>query len=122
MKANYKAGKNIAMKVPPHEYESTVSFYRNVLELDELTPNTPDATPCFEFGDKVLWIDCVKGCSQAEIWLEICTDDPKLAAEHLRHEKIDRCDDIEPLPEGFNGFWISSPCNIVHLITGDESA
>ena len=122
MKAKYTAGKNIAMKVPPHEYESTVAFYRNVLELNELTPNTPDAAVRFEFGGKVLWIDRVTGCSQAEIWLEIQSNDPKLAAEHLQGQKIVRCDDIEPLPEGFNGFWVSSPCNIVHLITADESA
>jgi hypothetical protein len=28
MKPQYKAGDNIAIKVPPHEYEKTVSFYR----------------------------------------------------------------------------------------------
>ena len=27
-----------------------------------------------------------------------------------------RCDDIEPLPPGFRGFWVSSPASIVHLV------
>jgi hypothetical protein len=27
-----------------------------------------------------------------------------------------RCDDNEPLPEGFKGFWVVSPVGIVHLI------
>jgi hypothetical protein len=28
-----------------------------------------------------------------------------------------RRDEIEPLPEGFKGFWISNPANIIHLIS-----
>jgi hypothetical protein len=27
-----------------------------------------------------------------------------------------RCDRVEPLPEGFEGFWIASPASIVHLL------
>jgi len=27
-----------------------------------------------------------------------------------------RCNEIEPLPEGFRGFWIADPAGIVHLV------
>ena len=108
MSTTFKPGDNIAMKVPPHEHEATVVFYRHVLGLEELTDEISDATPRFKFGDKVLWIDRVPGISQAEIWLEICTDDPNEASGYLAQQGVIRCDQIERLPEGFNGFWISS--------------
>jgi catechol 2,3-dioxygenase-like lactoylglutathione lyase family enzyme len=36
-KVKFAAGRNIAMKVPPHQYEATVGFYRDVLGLKEIT-------------------------------------------------------------------------------------
>ena len=34
----------------------------------------------------------------------------------------ERCDEIERLPEAFNSFWITSPCNIIHLVSpADDS-
>lgn len=122
MNNRFSAGKNIAMKVPPHEYEATVAFYRDIVELTELTPADDVSTPRFDFGGKVLWIDRVEGCSQAEIWLKITADNPVEAAEHFERNGIARCDAIEPLPDDFNGFWILSPCNIVHLIAGADAA
>jgi len=47
------------MKVPAHEYAATVGFYRDVLGFEELS--SPEETPRFAFGDKVLWIDRVAG-------------------------------------------------------------
>lgn len=35
-KVKFAAGRNIAMKVPPHLYEATVQFYRDVLGLKEI--------------------------------------------------------------------------------------
>jgi hypothetical protein len=32
-----------------------------------------------------------------------------------------RCDQIEPLPEGFEGFWIANPAAIAHLVAKDQS-
>jgi hypothetical protein len=109
----------MAMKVPTHEYTSTVAFYRETLRLKELTPNDADdeQTPRFEFGDKVLWLDRVAGISQAEIWLEIVTDDLDAASAFLQQQHCTRRDEIEPLPDGFRAFWISSPANIIHLIS-----
>ena len=114
----FTPGRNIAMKVPAHEYDRTVTFYRDVLGFKELTDPADSSTDTtrFEFGNKVLWIDRVPGMSQAELWLEIETDDVEAAAAHLTQYGGARCDDIDPLPSSLNGFWLSSPCNIIHLI------
>lgn len=117
MALEFQPGRNIAMKIPAHEYRDTVRFYRDVLGLKEIPSTGPEDTPRFEFGDKVLWLDCVPGISQAEIWLEVVTNDVDQAAKHLDAQGCHRRDEIEPLPEGFKGFWISSPSNIIHLIS-----
>lgn len=123
MKPKFAAGRNIAMKVPAHEYDRTVRLYRDVLCLHELTEPAASSTESvrFAFGDKVLWIDRVSGLSQAEIWLEIVADDPEAAAAYLVDHGCSVCNEIEALPEGFRGCWISSPCNIVHLVALAEA-
>lgn len=118
MNIQFAAGRNIAMKVPPHQYEATVHFYREVLGFKEIAAHAPNVV--FEFGPNQLWIDNVPGMSQAEIWLEVVTNDIKTAAEHLRSSEGVRCDEIEPLPEGFQGFWISNPAAIIHLVCNDR--
>ncbi|TLM76877.1 VOC family protein [Microbulbifer harenosus] len=117
MDLEFQPGKNIALKIPAHEYQNTVRFYRDVLRLTELTPDGPDETPRFEFGGKVLWLDCMPGLSQSEIWLEIVTSDIDKASEYFKEQGCHRRDEIEPLPEGFRAFWISSPSNIIHLVS-----
>jgi hypothetical protein len=37
MTARIKGGINIAMKVPPHQYEETIAFYRDVIGLKPFT-------------------------------------------------------------------------------------
>lgn len=115
MTVQFAAGRNIALKVPPHQHEATVRFYRDVIGLEPLGEHDPATV--FRFGSNRLWIDPVAGMSQAEIWLELTTDDPDAAAAHLAAAGVVRCDTIEPLPEGFGGFWISSPAAIVHLVS-----
>lgn len=119
MKPNYKAGKNIAIKVPDHEYDKTVSFYRDIIGLEERELSSSDQyeSISFNFGDKHLWIDKLSGVSQAEIWLEIVTDDIAEAASHLEAHGVVRRDKIEKLADDFKGFWVCSPSNIIHLIT-----
>lgn len=63
----------------------------------------------FEFGASQLWIDRVDGMSQAEIWLEFVVDDVPAASKHLCMNEIIQRNEIEPLPEGFDGFWIPNP-------------
>jgi len=115
MSATYRGGRNIAMKVPPHQYEATVRFYRDVLGLKRLENHPPEVG--FEFGGCQLWIDRVPSLSQAEVWLEIATDDIAAAAKHFSGAGVVRCDEIEPLPQGFEGFWISNPASIVHIVS-----
>ena len=122
MKPNFKPGSNIAIKVPPHQYEQTVSFYRDILGLQQINrscPNSNDSVT-LRFGDKNLWIDRVPTLSQSEIWLEVQTDDIQQAAAHFDKANIVRRDEIEILPDGFSGFWISSPADIIHLVSEEK--
>jgi len=115
----FAGGRNIAMKVPPHLWDETVRFYRDVVELREID-NPFESGPAsvgFEFGANRLWIDRVVGVSQAELWLQLTTQDTAAAAQHLAAAGVARCDEVEPLPESASAFWISSPASIVHLVS-----
>ena len=113
-RSHFEGGKKIAMKLPPHEFDQTVAFYRDTLGLP---PLKQEPEMCgFQFGAVQLWLDRVATVSQAELWLQVDTPDVTVAKEYLEQEEVVRCDEIEPLPEGFEGCWISSPANIVHLI------
>jgi len=115
MTPNFAGGRNIAVKVPPHLYDATVRFYRDVVGLKVLDDHLPDI--CFQFGANQLWIDRVAGLSQAEIWLQLVANDVPAASKHLAKAGVVRCDEIEKLPDGFEGFWISSPASIIHLVS-----
>lgn len=41
MTARITGGINIAMKVPPHQYEATVAFYREVVGLKPVEDKAP---------------------------------------------------------------------------------
>ena len=112
----FAAGSNLAMKVPAPLYDQTVAFYRDTLALP-LLKDLPDGT-IFAFGAMKLYIDRCPQMSQAEIWLQVTSSDTAAAAEHLATAGVARCDAIEPLPAGFDGFWISSTAGIIHLIDG----
>jgi hypothetical protein len=118
--AKFSGGRNIAMKVPPHQYEATVAFYRDLAGLKQLEGF--GTAVGFQFGSNHLWIDRVPGISQAEIWLELATDDTAKAATLLTRAGVARCDEIEPLPETFDAFWISSPSQIVHLVCNERES
>ncbi len=118
MKPKFRPGKNIAMKVPAHEYDNTVAFYRDILGFEEIQESSPGdiKSVTFKFGDKNLWIDKIPSMSQAEIWLEVLTENIEVASKYFEKSGCIRRDDIEPLPNGFKGFWITNPANIIHLI------
>ncbi|MBN8953443.1 MULTISPECIES: glyoxalase/bleomycin resistance/dioxygenase family protein [unclassified Rhizobium] len=107
-------GIDIAMKVPPHQYQAMLAFYRDVVGLTPITDKAPAVG--FELGPNKLWLDEAPGLSQAEIWLELFTERFDQAAERLEKAGVVRCDAIEPLPEGFKGGWITSPANIIHMV------
>lgn len=117
MKPEFKAGKNIAVKVPTHEFAKTVAFYHEILGFEQIPGSHDDAgSVAFKFGDKNLWIDSCPGISQAEIWLEINTDDIEAASAYLKGRGCVTRNEIEPLPDDLKGFWVSSPANIIHLV------
>lgn len=115
-----RAGRNIAMKVPPHQFEATVGFYRDVVGLPYLEACSSKHSECFAFGSIKLWIDRVEHFSQAEIWLEIESDDTVAAARRLEAAGVVRCDEIERLPAMLDGFWITNPAGIVHLVDNPD--
>lgn len=114
---SFSGGRNIAMKVPPHQWEATVRFYRDVLGLP-LVEHGPTQPPSvgFAFGANRLWIDRVEAMSQAELWLEITVADLRAAEARLRAAGVVRCDEIEQLPPDMQGFWIANPASIIHLV------
>lgn len=111
----FEGGENIAMKLPPHVFDRTIGFYKDVLRLPLIEENQTSVV--FKFGANRLWLDRVDGLSQAETWLEVFTDDLGAAADYLETNGIVRRDEIEALPEGFQGFWIANPADIIHLVT-----
>jgi hypothetical protein len=110
----FRAGRNIAMKVPPHQFEATVAFYRDVVGLPHL--GTFGTNELFEFGAMRLWLNALPTVSQAEIWLELQADDTGEAARHLAVHRVARCDKMQWLPDDFEGFWMLNPAGIVHLV------
>ena len=114
MTTKITGGINIAMKVPPHQYEATIAFYRDVVGLKPFTDKAPAIG--FELGPNRLWIDEAPMMSQAEVWLELFTKDFPMAADHFAKAGVVRCDAIEPLGEGFRGGWIANPANIIHML------
>lgn len=120
MAAKFAGGKNIAMKVPPHQYDATVAFYRDILGLTQIDGPAGDSVG-FEFGTNNLWIDRVPAMSQAELWLEIVTDDTAEAAEVLEKANVVRCDEIEDLGK-LDGFWVSNPAAVIHLVDAKDGS
>jgi catechol 2,3-dioxygenase-like lactoylglutathione lyase family enzyme len=113
-KLAFRGGRTIALKVPPHQFDGTVAFYRDVLGLEHLT--THDQSEAFRFGNCSLWIDLSPRLSQAELWLELQADDTAAATAHLAQHGVTPCDEVERLPEGFDGVWIANPAGLVHLV------
>ena len=56
MKPKFTAGSNIAIKVPAHEFDKTVMFYRDILGFEETDESSPGdmESATFSFGDKTL--------------------------------------------------------------------
>ena len=109
-----EGGINIAMKVPAHQYEATVAFYRDTLSLEPFTEKPGNIG--FIHGPNRLWIDRVENYTQAEVWLELFTPDFAQAAGLLKDKGVVRNDAIEDLGEGFRGGWFFNPAGVVHLV------
>lgn len=114
----FSAGRNIAIKVPSHKYSRTVEFYKDVIGLP-LMDRGPGSV-IFQFGDKTLWIDREEQISQAEMWLEIAANNVESAEKYLKNHGVVHRNRIEELPEGFEGFWITNPAGIIHLVSSEK--
>ena len=114
----FSGGANIAIKCPYHIYDQTIAFYRDTLGLPLLEEETEGCI--FQFGPVRLWVDRVPNLSHADVWLELETNDTEAAASFLKVHGITRRDEVEQLREDFNGFFISAPNGVIHLVVGPE--
>lgn len=112
---SFAGGPNVAIKLPLHHFEQALRFYRDTLGLP--VSDHDGGSKLVAFGPIRLWLDPCPQFSQTELWLEIVADDTDRAARHLGDAGITRCDAIEKLPDGFRGFWITSPADIVHIVS-----
>jgi hypothetical protein len=109
----FRGGRNIALKLPARLYAGTLAFYRDVLALPVVHEGESGAV--IEFGAFRLWLDRVEHQSQ----LELLVDDTEAAERHLAQHGVRRCDEVEKLPDGFDGFWVAAPAGTIHLVTTD---
>lgn len=115
----FTGGVNIAIKVPLHKYEETVAFYREVLNLP-LIEEEPEGC-IFQFGPMRLWVDKAPQLSQPDVWFELLTNDTQSAATYLANHGVARRDELEQLPDDFDGFFVTDPSGVIHLVAGQES-
>lgn len=114
---SFSGGANLALKVPLHLYEQTVAFYRDTLGLP-LVEEEPEGC-IFQFGPMRLWVDKAPQLSKTDVWLELETSDTEAAARYLKNHEVARRDEIEALPEDFDGFFVTDPAGTIHLVVGD---
>ena len=115
MDIKFQAGINIAVKIPRHQYEQTVSFYRDILKLEveeqSIQNPTVSRTHKVSFGQNILWLDCVDNYTHSETWLQLTVPDIEAATGYLKNNNVYTCDTIEELPP--NMHWIMDPAGTV---------
>lgn len=109
----FSGGGNIALKIPRFRFAETVAFYRDTLRLPYLGQR--GTSHVFQFGAMRLWLDEVPNYSQADVWLELKSDDLEAATDSLVASGTPVRDELEPLGE-FQGHWISDPAGVVYLL------
>jgi len=106
------------VKIPKSKYESTVSFYRDILKLKveekPIENPTVSRTHRVEFGPNILWLDCVDNYTHSEVWLELRTDDVEKATSYLKSKGVEPCDELEQIPDGTH--WIMDPAGTVFIL------
>lgn len=119
----FKGGLNIAIKIPKSKYEQTVTFYRDILNLEvtEKSIDNPTVSRTHEvkFGNNTVWLDCVDNYKHSETWLELKTPDVEKATEYLKRKGIETFDELEKIPEG--NHWIMDPAGTVFILGKDDS-
>lgn len=119
----FTGGINIAIKIPKSKYEKTVSFYKDILKLEvtEKPIDNPTVSRTHEvkFGNNTVWLDCVDNYTHSETWLELKTPDVEKAAEYLKNNGIETCDELEKIPAG--NHWIMDPAGTVFIVGKENS-
>ena len=110
----FLGGNNIALKIPKYKYDDTIHYYREVLKLPYL--GFISDSHAFQFGQATLWLDCMENYSQQDVWLEIQTDDVRLASSYFQENHVQRRDEVER-HENSKGYWISDPSGTIVRIT-----
>lgn len=105
-----RPGKNIAIKVPDHLWDETLTYYRDRVRLSVVKEGKDNVA--FDFGGMTLWIDRVPHQSRGDVWLELFTDDPDATLTELGSPQRDG---LEPLG-GVKGHWTSDPAGTVLLV------
>ena len=115
METKFEAGINIAIKLPKHKYDETVAFYRDILRLEvkEVAIDNPTVsrTHSVQFGNNVIWLDCVDNYTHSETWLQLTVPDVEEATSYLKQNGVETCDEIEEIPK--NMHWIMDPSGTV---------
>lgn len=115
MSIQFKAGINIAIKIPKSKYEKTVAFYRDILKLPveekEMDNPTVSRTHKVKFGHNIIWLDCVDNYTHSETWLQLTVPNIEEVTKYLQSNGVETCDEIEELPE--NMHWITDPAGTV---------
>ena len=105
----------------PRIFRASVFAFSVALFSSPMPLIEEEADGCiFQFGPNRLWIDRVPNLSHPDIWLELETNDTEAAASYLKINGVPRRDEVEQLREDFDGFWISDPAGVIHLVVGDE--
>ena len=123
MHPEFAAGINIAIKIPKNKYEKTIAFYRDILRLEvtekPITNPTVSRTHRVQFGNNIVWLDCVDNYTHAETWLQLVVPDVGRAKMYLEANGVETCDELEELPE--NMHWIQDPAGTVFNVQKRES-
>lgn len=115
----FSGGQNIALRIPPQSFDDRLRFCRGPLWLWQLNDFLPSRV--VEFESVPLWPDPVETITQTDVCLALRTPDTKNATAHPERSNMARCDAVESLPEGFDGFRISGPGNIVQPVHGPKT-
>ena len=122
MEARFAGGVNIAIKIPKSKYDRTVSFYKDILKLEveekPIDSPTISRTHQVQFGNNIVWLDCVDNYTHSETWLELQTPDVDAATRYLAENGVETCDELEKLPEGMH--WITDPAGTVFILKSQE--
>ncbi len=114
MPAKLYGGIDIAIKVPPHQYEAMIAFYRDIIGLKPITEKLPDVG--FELGPNKLWVAEAPEMSRAEVWLELLPIASRMRPSICPERVLSAAMLSRSCRRAFKGGWITSPANIIHMV------